>query len=149
MTIFGQTINTHNGGEFNLSFYKTYIFLFFSEKTGFDTSCKLSPKTCMKFQTRMTYHANCLLAKRRRQFAWNVKFYFLGKIIPKKKKKKSKCRQLKFILSMLSVTAWIFLFAVFCINPSKTSINTWTASMSNQCRTSYHHFFCRLNIEVM
>ena len=47
------------------------------------------------------------------------------------------------------VQAWISLFAVFCINPSKTSINTWTASMSNQCKTwtSYHHFFVHSSLK--
>ena len=44
----------------------------------------------------LTFHANCLL---RRQFAWTVKACFLRI----NKKKKSKCRLLKFLPSMLSI----------------------------------------------
>ena len=45
----------------------------------------------------LTFHANCL---HWRQFAWNIKSCFLGKL---RKKKKSKCRLLKILPKVLSV----------------------------------------------
>ena len=50
----------------------------------------------------LTFHANYIL---RRQFAWNVKAYFLEKIRKKSKNNNnaSKCRLLKCLPSMLSV----------------------------------------------
>ena len=80
-----QAIHTM-AASLSFSFQKTLIYFsyFFSEKTGFDTSCKWS-QTCMKCQIRMTFHAN----SKRRQFAWTVKFYFLRKNKTKKFKMSS------------------------------------------------------------
>ena len=47
----------------------------------------------------LTFHANCLL---RRQFAWNVKFCFLGKI----RKNISKCRLVEILPRVLSVKGY-------------------------------------------
>ena len=77
--------------------HANFLFVFFfSQKIGFDISCKLSQTICMKcwslfysayenlmiffsfsLQNRLTFHANWLL---RIQFVWNVKDYFMGKI---------------------------------------------------------------------
>ena len=73
-----SSINTYSAMNKFSRWQIDYIFSYFSQKIGFDISCKLSLW---------------------RQFAWNVKSYFLEKNI----KNISKCCLLKFAPSMQSV----------------------------------------------
>ena len=59
----------HAGQKFQQAIFP-FFFSYFSQKILFDISCTLSPKEtiCKKYQILL-----------RRQFACNVKFYFLGK----------------------------------------------------------------------
>ena len=92
------------------------IFSYFFQKTGFDIPCKLSPIISLIFPRKqdMTFHANCL---HWRQFAWNVKSCFLGKIrkrspvmspaesakrvLKVKSIKKNNCCEITMVLSLL------------------------------------------------
>ena len=58
----------------------TNWWFFLCPETGLDISCKLSPDIfflIFPIKQDLTFHANCL---QWRQFAWNVKSCFLGKI---------------------------------------------------------------------
>ena len=82
------SINLYHCGHFQ--WMTNWYFSYFSQKTGFDISCKLSPKEtiCMKCQT-----------------------LFSGE----NKKNISKCRLLKFVPSMLSIEVFYAIFLKKCM----------------------------------
>ena len=117
------------------------IFLIFPRKQDltFHANCLLIPR-----KQDLIFHANCLL---RRQFAWNVKSCFLGKI----RKNISKCRLLKILPRVLSFRAmnwskrhkeFIMLVTMwFCkmnnnVQYTKTK-KTITLSKTNDCKNIY------------
>ena len=78
------------------------------------------------------FQANCLLW---RQFAWNVKAYFLGK----SKKNISKCRPLKFLPIMHSVN--------FCSITVKAFGLFWW-NLAVMCQSMWYDGSCQFNLSV-
>ena len=94
----------------------------------------------------LTFHANCLL---RKQFAWNVKSFFLGKI----KKNISKCRLLKILPRVLSIKAplmlsmlgkhesrWHFKIFFLVLTPKTGSDISYNLSLKRQFTWRRCHF---------
>ena len=97
------------------------VFLFFSRK-----------------KQDLTFHANCL---QWRQFARNVKFYFLGKI----RKNISKCRLLKILNKVLSVNTEKDTGQFETVkNGSGCEVNLQTLLHACTSAQSNHHIQCLL-----
>ena len=80
--------------------FEVFFLIFFSQKTGFDISCKLSPKkTGFDIQCKLSKDTICMkcqiLFSGKKEEKWNVKSCFL-------KKKKNKKKYQQFLHSWIS-----------------------------------------------